>query len=332
MFKKIDDFEPFPGMDHYLAQTIFGSYFNFERAARSQQDFVQLPDGDKLALQIATPQHWKATDLTVVFVHGLCGSENSAYLIRMTNRVVQQGFRAVRMNMRGCGSGKGHAKQFYHCGSSMDVFHALFHLREKTPLSPVILIGFSLGGHLVLKMAGDLKEQAMQFVDGLIAVSPPVNLLSSVQLLSHPDNRLFENYFSKLLIDNICYLQKKFPEIEPFTFPEQMPLMEFDEQYVAPRLGYKGAFDYYEKCSSLPLLSDLHVKTKILLALDDPIISPADVHEVKLPDHVEVYQTRGGGHLGFLGKPRQGYGFRWMDGILMEWIGKFWKEIKAKSS
>jgi predicted alpha/beta-fold hydrolase len=329
--RKEENFKPFPWMESSLTQTIVGSYLNFHYVTGSVCEYVNLPDNDIMAMQITTPKGWKETDLTVVFLHGLCGSEKSPYLVRMTNRVIQHGIRSVRLNMRGCGSGKGLAKNIYHCGSSDDIYHVIKQIKSKTPKSPIILIGFSLGGHIVLKLSGELKENAKEYLDAVVAISPPVNLLSSVRLISHPDNRLFEQYFAKLLIDNVKYIQKKFPEIEKFDFPEEMGLLEFDEYFVAPRIGYKSAFEYYQACSSLPLLPDITIPGKILFAKDDPIINPHDIEQVKLPSTLDVLHTGQGGHLGFLGLPSKEHGFRWMDGVLMNWILDYWNQIRVKN-
>jgi predicted alpha/beta-fold hydrolase len=328
--KKNEDFHPFPLIQNSFAQTIVGSYFNFETFKNSVTEFVTLPDQDKMAMEIATPKGWKETDLTVVFLHGLCGSDQSPYLIRMTKKVLKSGFRSIRLNMRGCGSGRGHAKKFYHCGSSEDIYHVIQHIKQKVPKSPILLVGFSLGGHIVLKMTGELKEKGKGLVDGVFAISPPIKLLSSMRLFCHPNNRIFDQYFTKLLVDNIKFIESTFPDVEKFDFPNELTLLDFDELFVAPRVGYQSAFEYYKKCSSIDLIKEIKVPCKILFAIDDPIINPNDIEEVELPAHVEVFKTDRGGHLGFLGMPGKSYGFRWMDSLLMSWIKEAWSNLQSK--
>lgn len=330
--KKKENFEPFPLMHDSFAQTIIGSYFNFHRIVGSKTELVALPDGDKMAMEVVTPNNWKEKDLTVVFLHGLCGSHNSAYLIRMTKKVVKQGFRSIRVNMRGCGSGKGLAKNFYHCGSSDDILQVLKHIKNKTPHSPIVLIGFSLGGHIVLKMTGELESNAPEFIEQVYAISPPVKLVSSMRLICHPDNRIFEKYFVGLLVDNIKYIEKTFPDVEAFEFPKNLTLLDFDELFIAPRVGYPSAFEYYRQCSSLPLIPKIQVPCKILFAQDDPIIDPHDIEEVDLPSNIEVFKTDRGGHLGFLGMPGTEHGFRWMDSLLMSWIKDFWSGFREEKA
>lgn len=330
--KKKEDFHPFPFFEHSLVQTVVGSYFNFDRLPLSKTELIDLPDGDKMAAEVTTPENWKENDLTVMFLHGLCGSHNSTYLVRMTKRVLGHGFKSVRLNMRGCGSGRGLAKKFYHCGSSTDILNVVTHFKKKFPQSPIVLVGFSLGAHIVLKMAGELEEKAKDLVQEVYAVSPPLKLVSSMRLFCHPNNKRFDQYFTKLLVDNIYYLQKKFPEIGNFVFPEDATLLDFDELYVAPRVGFSSAIEYYQKCSSFPLIPKIQIPAKLLFSIDDPIIDPHDIEEIDLPSNIQVFKTDRGGHLGFLGVPGKRYGFRWMDSLLMDWILEFWQRFKAENA
>src|SRR5690349_9896025 len=100
-------FDPFPFLQGPHHQTIINSLFNFLWEPTSERKLISLPDGDKIALEITTPRKWKQEDLTVLLVHGLCGSHKSPNLVRMTRRLEPLGIRTVRFNMRGCGSGKG---------------------------------------------------------------------------------------------------------------------------------------------------------------------------------------------------------------------------------
>ncbi|MCF7806177.1 MAG: alpha/beta fold hydrolase [Simkaniaceae bacterium] len=326
MHKK-ESFDPLPLFGNYLSQTIFGSLFNVSMFMNSKTEYVRLPDGDLTTIEVTTPKGWKETDPTVVLVHGLCGSHRSPYLIRMTRKMQKLGIRSARVNLRNCGSGRGLSKHFYHCGSSDDVGYAIKHLKAKSPKSPTLLIGFSLGGNLVLKLAGELSNEAIGLVDQVYAVSPPIKLVSSMRLLSHPNNKIFERYFLRLLVSDVYYLQSCFPDVEKITFPNNLTILDFDELYIAPRIGYLSAFEYYRACSAINVITDIAIPCKILFAEDDPIIDSHDIDEIKLPDHVEVYKTDRGGHLGFLGSPTKSYGFRWMDGLILSWIKNYLKAL-----
>jgi predicted alpha/beta-fold hydrolase len=279
-----------------------------------------LPDGDKISLEIATPSQWKEDDLTVVLVHGLCGSHESPYLVRLANRLDSLGIRSVRFNMRGCGSGKGLARNIYHSGRSEDLFYAIRALNKEKPHSPIILIGFSLGGNITLKMVGELHQIAGRFLEKAFAICPPVDLLESVHLIEHEQNAMYEKYFYKILRNEVYYLHKTFKDLPPIHLPKNLKLREFDRIYTVPRCGFSDSLDYYTKCSSLHFVGDITIPCKILLSEDDPIVSSHSLDEQILPSNVEVYKTKKGGHMGYLGNPSHERGFHWLDSILVEWI------------
>lgn len=315
-------FDPFPFIGSPHPQTILSSMINFFFEPVSEQKIVHLPDGDQLSLEITTPKEWKPTDLTVMMVHGLCGSHRSSYLVRMVKKLEPLGVRVIRVNLRGCGSGKGLAKQMYLCGCSEDIFEAIKSVKVNTPDSPIVLIGFSLGGNIVLKTGGELGSLGPQFLSKVIAISPPVDLYSSVIMLGMPQNAIYESYFVRLMLDDVRFRHKKFRDLPRIKLPKKIKILEFDQIYTSKMYGFKNAHDYYNKCSAGPLVSDISVPCKILLAEDDPIISANTLDSYEIPSCVEIFKTKKGGHMGYLGNPADAKGFYWLDSVLMDWILK----------
>jgi predicted alpha/beta-fold hydrolase len=230
------------------------------------------------------------------------------------------GIRTVRYNMRGCGSGKGHAKHNYHSGRSDDLFECLKTLKKEHPDSPILLIGFSLGGNIVLKLAGELGTLGQDFLVGVIAVSPPVDLYSSVQMMGNPVNAFYEKYFYRLLRADVIYRHKKFKDLPQIDLPRRLTLYEFDQLYTAPISGFANAMDYYNKCSSSNVVGDIAIPCKILLSEDDPIISSSSLDSYHLPSNIELFKTKKGGHMGYLGKSTGRKCFYWLDSLLVDWI------------
>jgi predicted alpha/beta-fold hydrolase len=319
MFRELP-FDPFPFLHGPHHQTILSTVLNFLTEPASDQKLIPLPDGDQISLEISTPREWKKTDPTVFLVHGLCGSHKSPNLVRMAKRLNPLGIRTVRFNMRGCGSGRGMAKQIYHSGRSEDVFESIKVLKKETPLSPITLIGFSLGGNIVLKMAGELGLFAKSFIEKVIAVSPPVDLYSSVLMIGHPENAVYERYFYKSLRADVHYRHKKFKDLPPITLPRNLKLYEFDQMYTTPACGFRNVDDYYARCSAAPLVPDIEVPCKILFAEDDPIVSCSSLDSYDTKANVEIYRTKQGGHMGYLGHPQGEKGFHWLDSVLVDWI------------
>jgi len=311
-------FKPFPLFTGCHSQTIAASFLTFSRNPSSITRFVYLADGEKVAYEVSTPPNWKSTDPTIILVHGLCGSHRSPYIVRIAKKLDKQNLRTIRINLRGCGTGKGYAKRMYHADCSNDVWYALKEINRETPDSPMIVMGFSLGGNVVLKMAGDWGEEANKLVKKVIAINPPIDMHASVRLLSK--NKVYERYFMRHLRSDVMFRHSHFDDLPPIAIPSDMTLLEFDEFYIAPQSGYSTAEEYYHASSSGRLIPEIRVSSHILFAKDDPIVDCNVMENVQVPPNVDILVTEQGGHLGYLGVPGQEGGFHWMDTILLQWI------------
>jgi uncharacterized protein len=318
--RKMLTFRPLPFLAGAHRQTIMAAQVNLATEPPSQTHHVQLPDGDQLALEISTPPNWKPTAMTVILIHGLCGCHGSPYMIRLASKLWRRGIRAVRMNMRGCGSGHGLARQPYHSGRSDDVQAVLNILRQEAPQSPITAIGFSLGGNVLLKWAGESGPAAPDYLDQVIAVCPPADLTACVRLFAQPSNRIYAWRFMRLLKAAVSTRQTLFSDSAPVVLPKQLTLYEFDNLYTAPQCGFRDADEYYALCSAAPLAPRITLPCRILLAIDDPLIDASVFDDAMLPWNVQVYYTNRGGHLGFLGIPGLPGGYRWLDAQLLAWM------------
>jgi predicted alpha/beta-fold hydrolase len=314
-------FVPLPLLANRHLQTIVAAQVYWPIEPPSVTSLVHLQDGDHIALEVSTPRQWSVDHPTVVMVHGLCGCHRSPYMIRMARKLWRRGIRAVRMNLRGCGSGRGLARQPYHSGRSEDVLAVLTALRQGTPRSSTSLIGFSLGGNLVLKLLGELQETASEYLTQAIAVCPPADLAACSRLLSQPANRLYERHFVRLLRVDVTYRHARFPDLPWVELPEELSIYTFDNLYTAPQCGFADAADYYARCSAAPLVPRITIPCRILFAADDPVIDATVFDGVDLPANVQVMRTSHGGHLGFLGLPGRPGGYHWMDAVLLAWVG-----------
>ena len=315
------DFNPIPLFNTSFHQTVMGSFPSMYREPPSHTKFILLPDKDYLALEVTTPKKWKKTDPTVFLVHGLCGSHRSACLVRLAKKLRAKNIRAIRVNLRGCGSGRGKAKRIYHAGQSDDVFQALKSIAAETPDSEMILIGFSLGGNITLKLAAELSLANIRLLKKAIAINPPVDLYSSIKLLGQPHNRVYEKYFVKLLRQDLEYRRKIFPELQQFHFPEKSKILDFDNIYTAPEYGFKDNIDYYKRSSSKYLVPAIDFDCNILFSEDDPIIEIHTFENVVMPKNIHLYRTRRGGHIGYITMPtKKGKGFHWIDNVILDWV------------
>lgn len=312
------DFIPFPLLANSHQQTIFGAFSLWQKEPTSIRKIIELPDSDKIALEVTTPDGWKKNDPTVILVHGLCGSHRSPYLVRLAKKLQIGKIRAIRLNLRGCGSGKGLAQKNYHCGQSEDILFAIKQLHIESPESPIVVVGFSLGGNIVIKMAANLESEAKRYIAKIICINAPLDVRSSIELLSQPHNRMYEKYFLRLLKAQVNFREKSFPHLEKYHFPEKMTLYDFDEIYTAPNSGFTSAEDYYQKCSAIHTIDKICIPCDILVSEDDPIICSKSLNTKILPKNIRHFKTQKGGHLGYLGKNP----FYWIDKTVIDWINE----------
>jgi predicted alpha/beta-fold hydrolase len=301
-------FCPLPGLSSPHLQTIVGAFRRAGKPPPSYPLLVPLEDGDCLSCEVSTPPIWKEDEKTICLVHGLGGSHTSRYMIRISRKLYLHGHRVVRINLRGCGSGKGLSKLPYHGGTSHDILAVLKALKQKTPVSPLHVVGFSLGGNIVLKLAGELESRASLFAESFIAICPPIDLKESVRLIERYP--LYQSYYLKRLQEQAAgWLKKKVSS-----------LYEFDDTITAPLWGYSGADAYYKNASALQFLPHSKQKCLLLFAKDDPFINVGPLFEQALPQNVEIVTTSHGGHMGFVGKTALSHRFFWLDQLLLNWV------------
>ncbi len=300
------DFKPFFGLSSKHLQMIISAFIPKGRAPPSHQWLIELGKEDKLSCEVSIPLEWKEANKTIVMVHGLGGNHSSSYMVRMARKFFKKGYKVVRINLRGCGSGKGLSKQPYSAGNSGDVLKVLQALKELAPSSEIFVIGFSLGANTILKLAGELGQDAEKIVKMFIAICPPFDLEHTVQLIEQKKHQLYHQY----------YLNRIFKQSVPWTTQKFQSLYEFDDKITGPLSGFFGAKDYYQHCSSKHYLNGICATTHILCAEDDPFVSMQDLENIPMSKCVHLWTTRYGSHLGFLGRTK----LQWLDLQLLDWV------------
>lgn len=294
-----------------------GSYgLSLFKNPKSITHYVTLPDQDQIALEISLPKKAQRLQKVVLMMPGTAGSHLSRYLIRLTQRFLKHSMVVARLNFRGVGTALGRAKKISHAGSTQDVLYALHALKKLFPSLELTVIGFSLSGNTLLKLASEhcLEKK----VKRLIAVCPPLELQKSSSLLEKKENRWYQNSIVQTILKVITHPKSNF-EFKPLKgFSHIQTLREFDEAYTAPSWGFADAMDYYEKSSCLHQLEHIQVKTHLLFAQDDPLIDCQSLQQKKLPKNIDVLLTTYGGHMGYL-KCSLKNPF-WMDEQILSWL------------
>ena len=253
------------------------------------------------------PKSVRADRLTILLVHGLEGSSDSRYMLGITDRAWSSGCNVIRMNMRNCGGTESWTPTLYHSGLSNDVGVVLKYFVSRFSLRRVAMAGYSMGGNLVLKLAGEMGQSAPDWLVAAVGVSAATDLAASADALHEPQNRVYEWHFLRNLMRRFRNKARLFPEI--YSVAEVGPvrtIREFDDKITARYSGFTGADDYYLRCSSARVVAGIAIPTLAVHALDDPFIRmmPQTRSALIGNQHIDFVETKQGGHCAFLAKSR----------------------------
>ncbi len=269
--------------------------------------------------------HWQAVPreaVTVILVHGLEGSSNSQYVVSNSNRLWHAGCNVVRMNMRNCGKTDALSPALYHSGMSSDVV-AVLRWCIARGLPRVVLAGYSMGGNLVLKAAGELGTQAPPELLGVVAISPAVDLRESADALHHWTNRMYERRFLRNLRARYLRKVQLFPAIfSAKPLARVRSIRDFDDFVMTPHCGFHGADDYYFRAAAARVLDRISVPALVVHALDDPFIrlTPSTRGMLRDNPHLLLVEPAHGGHCAFLENPSPGYDGLWAEAKLLRYV------------
>jgi predicted alpha/beta-fold hydrolase len=302
-------FEPLPWLDGGHTQTLVGNFWRrppFLIPFEVHTVVVDPADGSRVLCHC----HWQPVEvrpdrLTILLVHGLEGSSDSRYIQGITARAWDAGCNVIRMNMRNCGGTDTWTPTLYHSGLSADVFTVLRYFAEQQGLKRVAMAGYSMGGNLVMKLAGELGTNPPSWLRAAVGVSPAVDLAASADALHEPANRIYEWNFLKNLMRRFRRKASLFPEIYSTRgLPPIRSVREFDDKITARYSGFAGADDYYFRAASARVVSQIAIPTLVLHALDDPFIrvTPETGKALMQNPAIELVETQHGGHCAFLAR------------------------------
>jgi predicted alpha/beta-fold hydrolase len=264
--------------------------------------------------------HWQKDRkaLTLIVVHGLEGSSDSQYMMGIARGGLAAGMNVVRMNQRNCGGMDQCAPTLYNSGRSADVAAVARNLVERDGIPGFVLIGFSMGGNLVLKLAGEWGSDGPPEFRGVAAVCPAVNLAASADALHEPANRIYEYYFLLQLFRRFRRKARLFPtDFDASRLRGIKTLREFDERITAHYCGFTGADDYYAQAAATNVIDRIARPTLVIHAANDPFIRllPEAREKILSNRNITYVEAKDGGHCAFFGE-RDGdaaYDGRWAE-------------------
>ncbi len=274
--------------------------------------------GVQVLVHSQRPQHDARAEL--VLVHGLEGSSESGYAVSLAHAALEAGYAVHRFNMRSCGGTEAVCgKTLYHSGHTCDLLWLLREFRSQGR-GPFYLTGFSLGGNVVLKLAGELGEDAAGLIAGVCAVSTPIDLAACARRLGHPSNFLYANRFLNRLRERVQLKERLTPGLFDLSkLPSVKTIYDFDDAFTAPSFGFGTADNYYATQSAARFLDRIRVPTLVIHAQDDPLV-PFEIYRhsaFRDNPHLTLFAPEHGGHVGFLSRSKPRF---WIDTVLLEWL------------
>jgi predicted alpha/beta-fold hydrolase len=280
-------------------------------------------------VQVLCQCHWQADrtkPLTIIIVHGLEGSSESQYMLGVTEKALVAGMNVIRYNQRNCGGTEALAPVLYHSGLSSDIDAVARHIIERDGISHLALVGFSMGGNLVLKLAGEWSGKGPAQFRAVAACCPAMDLAASADALHERANRLYELYFLFNLRRRMLRKAQLFPEHFDVGRLERLrSLREFDDKVTAFYCGFTGADDYYARASASNVVAQIAVPALIVHAANDPFIRlrPETRQKIASNPKITFIEAEDGGHCAFLGA-RNGVddGF-WAEHQIVDFLRRF---------
>ncbi len=255
----------------------------------------------------------------VILVHGLEGSSDSGYARSMAFAALDRGFATHRFNMRGCGGTEALSLLSYHAGQTSDLLHVV---RERRRLSgaPVFVVGYSLGGNVALKLAGELGDAAHGLLAGVASVSAPIDLAISAASLGRRANFIYQNRFLDRLKVRIRRKNLLSPDVYTLEhLPRVSSIVDFDDYYTARLFGFGSAANYFRTQSSNQFLERIRVPALLITAKDDPMVpfQSYDHPAFGRNPALRLVAVEHGGHLGFISRTNPRF---WLDGTILDWM------------
>ena len=263
--------------------------------------------------------HWQPQPrrhATLIALHGLEGSSEAHYMRGLADKARAARLNVVLLNQRNCGRTEHLSRGLYHSGLSADPAAVVRELTEVDGLPCIALVGYSLGGNVALKLAGDYGGSPPPSLRAVCAVSPTMDLARCVDALEHRRNLVYEWNFVRNLKRRMRRKARAYPGLFDLSpLGDVRTVRAFDEAFTAPHHGFRDADDYYHRASSLRVIDRIRVPTLILSSDDDPFVPPAQFRDPAVAGnrHVTTAIQRHGGHCGFYAEPSNGFDGYWAE-------------------
>ncbi len=291
-----NDYEPLLPFKNGHLNTIFPALLRRTQPLNYERERIVTPDDDFLDIDFLR----NGSSRVAFLLHGLEGSSSSQYIKGLADLFFHDNWDVAMINHRSCSGEMNRQRRMYHSGVTDDPHTVIQYLKKN--YDEIVMIGFSLGGNMTLKYLGEWGAKTDPAIKCAAAVSVPIDLHSCSLRIISPSNFIYDKRFLRSLSKKVHLKHQQFPDaFNPELLKRVKNLWDFDEYFTAPIHGFDGAKGYYEMCSSLPGLKNIHVPTLLINALDDPMLGeecyPYEIAETH--PYLHFLSPEYGGHCGF---------------------------------
>jgi predicted alpha/beta-fold hydrolase len=300
------EFVPRPSLRNGHRMTLYswGNPRHFPRLPAPERRYFEVAPGTR----VVAACHWQERRwacATLIALHGLNGSSEAHYMRGLAAKAFERGMNIVRLNQRNCGDTEHLAEGLFHSGLTADAAHVVHELTEVDGLPAMAVAGYSLGGNLALKLAGEYGAWPPKTLLGVAAVSPIIEISECTRALERPGNGLYQWNFVRDLKRRMRRKDRLAPGVYDLARLDRVKTVrEFDQTYTAPYFGFRGAEDYYHRASAMRVVDRIRVPALIITAEDDPFVPSQPFHDPKVTanPHIDLRISAHGGHCGFVGE------------------------------
>jgi predicted alpha/beta-fold hydrolase len=258
---------------------------------------------------------------TLLGLHGLEGSSGVHYMRGLADKAWRAGWNAVLLNQRNCGGTEHLTPGLYHSGLTEDPRTVIRSLAASDHLGRFGIVGYSLGGNLAVKLAGELPDHPAP-VDAVAAVCPTIDLERCVRAIERRANVAYQFNF----VRNLKARMRRKSACWPHAFDLSQlgrvwTIRRFDDVYTAPHHGFGDAANYYQRASARRVVGSIPIPTLILAAADDPFVPAEQFADpaIAANPRIRVHVTPHGGHCAFLAQA-DGDGEYWAERTAVDFL------------
>jgi uncharacterized protein len=317
-------FAPRPWLHGAHRQTLVSHFARRKGRLRYRRERWDTPDGDFLDIDFAEVDGSTWAELghhapVGLIIHGLGGSAESGYVWDACRELARRGIRPVAMNCRGSGGTPNRGDRLYHAGDDVDPGFVLDRLHDRFDV-PIGVIGYSLGGSMLLNYLGRRGSDAPERLHAAVSVSAPLDLAACAVRIEQRGSKVYSRRILQHL-RRLVTMRDEMPGGDWDAAMRARTIRDFDEALIAPLHGFLGADDYYARSSASQVLADIAVPTLMLRSLDDPFLDASDVEDLGHLPQVELCLQPTGGHVGFVRLRRRGFEF-WGEKRAASWMAE----------